>query len=111
MRTVVQLKRALIDGSVQRVLLLAGTYAFTKHACSDQYGQPSALCIDRDVTIEASVAGRVVLHAMRKMRVLSILSGTTKLLGLSITGGYVEKVGMHAARLQPITSRSLCSLP
>ena len=45
---------ALNDSAVSRIVLKAGTYEFLNAMCPDQGG--SALCIDRNVTIEAEVA-------------------------------------------------------
>ena len=56
--------------------------------------QLSALCIDRPVTIEAEVAGSVVLDAKRARRVIYVsAAGTAQLVGLNITGGRVGLVG------------------
>ena len=54
--------------------------------CSDAGG--SALCIDRNVTIEAEVAGSVVLDAKGARRVIYVAAaGRAELIGLNITGG------------------------
>ena len=67
-------------------MLKAGTYEFADDMCSDQDG--SALCIDRNVTIEAEVAGSVVLDAKGARRVIYVAAaGRAELVGLSITGG------------------------
>ena len=67
---------------------MAGTYEFANDMCPDQGG--SALCIDRTVTIEAEVAGSVVLDAKGARRVIYVSSfaGRAELIGLNITGGY-----------------------
>ena len=84
----VELISALGDPSVDRIVLLAGTYEFSSTMC-----EGSALCIDRAVTIEAEVAGGVVLNSKKQpgatgMRVISVLSGgAAELIGLNITGG------------------------
>ena len=65
---------------------MAGTYEFDDGMCSD-WGD-SALCIDRPVTIEAEVAGSVVLDAKGARRVIYVAAaGRAELLGLNITGG------------------------
>ena len=73
-------------------MLLAGTYEFADpdSMCSNRALGGSALCINRTVTIEAEVAGSVVLDAKGASRVITVLSGTAaKLVGLNITGGAV----------------------
>ena len=70
---------------------MAGTYEFADDMCSDLGG--SALCIDRPVTIEAEVAGSVVLDAKGARRVIYVAAaGWAELVGLNITGGYAYKV-------------------
>ena len=65
---------------------MAGTYEFADDMCSEQGG--SALCIDRSVTIEAEVAGSVVLDAKGARRVVYVsAAGRAELVGLIITGG------------------------
>ena len=67
-------------------MLVAGTYEFANNMCSDQGG--SALCIDRNVAIEAEVAGSVVLDAKGARRVIHVAADArAELVGLSITGG------------------------
>ena len=67
-------------------MLIAGTYEFADDMCSDQGG--SALCIDRNVIIEAEVAGSVVLDAKGARRVIFVsTTGRAELVGLNITGG------------------------
>ena len=73
-------------------MLKAGTYEFDDEMCSDDMcivGQGgSALCIDHNVTIEAEVAGSVVLDAKGARRVIYVsAAGRAQLLGLHITGG------------------------
>ena len=81
-----QLIAALNDAAVGRIVLRAGTYEFADNMCSDRGG--SALCIDRSVTIEAEVAGSVVLDAKGARRVIHVSPGVTaELIGLIITGG------------------------
>ena len=83
---------ALNDGEVSRIVLVAGTYEFDDIMCSDEGG--SALCIDRRVTIEAEVAGSVVLDAGGARRVIYVSSGgRAELIGLNITGGYANSGG------------------
>ena len=67
-------------------MLKPGTYEFDDAMCSNAGG--SALCIDRTVTIEAEVAGSVVLDAKGARRVIYVAAaGTAELVGLNITGG------------------------
>ena len=50
----------------------------------------SAICINRNVTIEAEVPGGVVLDAKGGRRVFLIQDGgTAELVGLNITGGFI----------------------
>ena len=90
---------ALVDSVVSRIVLLAGTYEFDDNMCSDQGG--SALCIYRNVTIEAEVAGTVVLNAKGARRVVYVLdAGRAELVGLNITGGDADRVSSLAS-IQP----------
>ena len=86
--TVSELTAAVVDASVPHIVIAPGTYRFTSSMCPND----SALCIDRDVTIEAAVADTVVLDAQGKhtspRRVIYINGGATKLINLVITGGY-----------------------
>ena len=83
---------ALSDSAVSRIVLVAGTYEFDDDMCLDQGG--SALCIGHNVTIEAEVAGSVVLDAKGARRVIyvSTTAGRTELVGLNITGGAADHV-------------------
>jgi len=81
---------ALGDGAVSRIVLKAGTYEFDDDMCSNEGG--SALCINRDVTIEAEVAGSVVLNAKGARRVIYVAAaGRAELVGLNITGGETDQ--------------------
>ena len=78
------------------MVLRAGVYEFADNMClgislySVKVLGDSALCINRNVTIEAEVAGSVVLDAKGIGRVITVLSGAeAKLVGLNITGGAV----------------------
>ena len=72
---------------------MAGTYEFADDMCPDEGG--SALCIDRDVTIEAEVAGSVVLDAQGARRVMHVsTAGRVELIGLNITGGAAVYVSL-----------------
>ena len=86
-----ELITALNDATVKIIVLQAGIYEFEKRGtCSDTNLGDSALCINRAVTIEAEVAGSVVLDAKGARRVITVLSGAAaKLVGLNITGGAV----------------------
>ena len=78
---------------------MAGTYEFDDDMCSNQGG--SALCIDRNVTIEAEVAGSVVLDAKGARRVIYVsAAGRAELVGLNITGGDADRVSSLAS-IQP----------
>ena len=84
--TVGQLTAAIGDSTVDKIVLAEGTYELSSDMCSG-----SALCISRAVTIEADVAGGVVLNGMGSRRVFKIESGgTAELIGLNITGGYAS---------------------
>ena len=75
---------------------MAGTYEFADDMCPDQGG--SALCIDRHVTIEAEVAGSVVLDAKGARRVIYVsTAGRAELVGLNITGGAAYSVSFRAS--------------
>jgi hypothetical protein len=88
------LKAALGDSAVSSIVLKAGTYEFDNDMCSNEGG--SALCIDRDVTIEAEVAGTVVLNAKGARRVIYVSNtGRAELAGLNITGGETDHVCSH----------------
>ena len=72
-------------------MLKPDTYEFADDMCSDKGG--SALCIDRTVTIEAEVAGSVVLNATGARRVIYVAAaGRAELVGISITGGTANNV-------------------
>ena len=76
------------DSAVSKIVLLAGTYEFNDDMCSS-----SALCIGQPVTIEAEVAGSVVLDAKGARRVIYVAAaGRAELVGLNITGGAATHV-------------------
>ena len=84
--TVGEFTAAIADGSINKILLAAGTYELTSDMCAG-----SAVCINRTLTIEAMVPGAAVLNAMNGRRVFEIQSGgTAALIGLNITGGYAS---------------------
>ena len=94
-----ELRRALVDDSLDTICLAAGTYTFegAMDSCD------SALCIDRPVTLEAAVAvpgEEVILDGGGVRRVMKITGGTSEspvaLVGLIITGG---SAGQASARL------------
>ena len=79
---------------------MAGTYEFDDDMCDDQDG--SALCIDRTVTIEAEVAGSVVLEPKGARRVIYVSpAGRAELVGLNITGGYTAEYVSFRASIEP----------
>jgi hypothetical protein len=86
------------NSAVSRIILKAGTYEFDDDMCSNEGG--SALCIDRNVTIEAEVAGSVVLNAKGARRVIYVAAaGRAELVGLNITGGEADV--SYLASIQP----------
>ena len=88
---------------------MAGTYEFAGDMCPDRGG--SALCIDRNVTIEAEVAGSVVLDAKGARRVIYVsTSGRAELVGLNITGGDADYVSFLAS-IEPMHTRDIPSPP
>ena len=93
--SVAELTAAVSNSAVDKILVAAGTYEFTSVMCGS-LSDSSAICIDRDVTIEAQRPGSVVLDAKGGRRVFNIQSsGTAELIGLNITGGrasYVQSV-------------------
>ena len=94
--TVAELTAAVADSSISRILLAAGTYAFSSGTVCVSSGDPSALCISRDVSLEALEPGTVVLDAQgtssSRRRVMYVGAGTVGLIGLNITGGYASPV-------------------
>ena len=96
---------ALSDSAVSRIVLVAGTYEFADDMCSngDAYGDSdglelSELCINHNVTIEAEVAGSVVLDAKGARRVIYVsTAGRAELVGLNITGGAAYNVSFLAS--------------
>ena len=94
--TVAELIAALIDSTVDKIVMVAGTYEFgsTMAGCTDF---PAALCISRAVTIEAEVEGGVVLDGMGARRVITVESGgAADLIGLHITRGYASGASSHS---------------
>ena len=105
MSTVSELTAAVADASVPHIVIAPGTYKFfTGSKCALYTKGYSALCIDRDVTIEAAVAGTVVLDAQgteaSERRVILITGGAPKLINLVITGGYAVRASrrLHLGR-------------
>ena len=79
--------QALEEG-VGHVVLQEGVYDLTSgmtEMCSQ-----GMLCLDYAVTIEAEVAGTVVLNASRSNRVFYIAGTGVELVGLNITGGFAS---------------------
>ena len=84
---------ALSDASVHHIVIAAG-----------HYGLSAELNVNRSVLIEAMVAGSVVLDAQANVssrrRVLSIRSlSVVQLIGLNITGGYLNAVSAQNGSL------------
>jgi hypothetical protein len=78
------LASALANTAVSRIVLASGTYNLI-----------AELRITRSVILEAAVAGSVILNAQASSRVVKInpgSSGVVQLIGLGITGGYINNV-------------------
>ena len=92
-------------------MLVAGTYEFDDDMCTG-INSGSALCIDRNVIIEAEVAGSVVLKAKGARRVIYVVAaGRAELVGLDITGGEANSVSSLAS-IEPSSIAPLnCLLP
>ena len=87
--SMVELQTALADPTVDRIVLVAGSYEFDgSTACHST----SWLCVDRAVTIEAAEAGTVVLDAKGSRRVFYITGTGVQLVGLNITNGNATNV-------------------
>ena len=96
---------------MSRIVLAAGTYEFAGSMCPDEWSRSgSALCIDRHVTIEAEVAGSVVLDAKGARRVIHVsTAGRAELVGLNITGGAAKRVSFRAS-IEPVRDLPSCPL-
>ena len=102
--TASELQAALRNGNIGTIALDPGVYEFDGAMCNHtgQYGTTtqSALCINRTVTIQAD-PGTVRLDAKgtqqnRDGRVFYITDGVVALIGLNITGGYVDVSASHS---------------
>ena len=98
--TVAELIAAVENTAVAHIVVSAGTYTFTEatSACSVTYTAPTALCIRRDLVIEAAVPGTVTFDANASAsdlrRVITIKARKiVRISGLMITGGYISNVG------------------
>ena len=96
--TASEIKAALDDPSIDRIMVQYGTYAFTASDITPDCHQSiaAALCITRPVTIEAEIHGTVVLDARGSQssprRVVAIQAAggaSVELLGLKLTGGHL----------------------
>ena len=92
--TVGEFIAAVSNSAVDKILLAVGTYELTSNMCPSSFTTGgSAVCISRNLTIEAEQPGAVVLDAMGRRRVFEIQFGVTvELIGLNITGGYASAV-------------------
>jgi hypothetical protein len=99
---------ALANTAVGRIVLAPGTYILN-----------AQLNVTRSVVLEAAVAGSVVLDAQARSsgsqrRVLIINAGSlgvVQLIGLNITGGYMNNVRAHAQNFPSPPGRlKFCSL-
>ena len=93
--TVTKLVAAVGNQAVGVIVVAAGWYNFTSDmsgaACNVAYVLASALCIGRNLTIQAEVPGSVILNGQKQRRVIYVHEGgTAKLVGLNITGGQTE---------------------
>ena len=80
-------------------MLREGVYDLTSgmtEMCAD-----GMLCLDYAVTIEAEVAGAVVLNAARSNRVFYVSGTGVELVGLNITGGYESSVSVPKSNPHP----------
>ena len=81
------LTSALADTAVGHIVLAPGTYILS-----------TQLSVTRSVVLQAAVAGSVVLNGGNAVRVLNVnpgLSGVVQLIGLNITGGYIDSSVRH----------------
>jgi hypothetical protein len=92
--TSANLTSALNNTALSRIVLASGTYNLI-----------AELSITRSVILEAAVAGSVILNAQASSsswrRVVNInpgSSGVVQLIGLGITGGYINSVRAHVQR-------------
>ena len=96
--TVTKLVAAVGNQAVGVIVVAAGWYNFTSGmsgaACDVALVGASALCIGRNLTIQAEVPGSVVLNGQKQGRRVIFVheGGTAKLLGLNITGGHAQSV-------------------
>jgi len=92
--TVGEFIAAVSNSAVDKILLAVGTYELTSNMCPSSVVSGAAVCISRNLTIEAEQPGAVVLDAMGRNRVIIIPQPgvTVELIGLNITGGYASKV-------------------
>ena len=94
-----QLVGAVKDTSVRTIVATAGVYNLTEDMCKGPYGDSTALCIGRNLTIRAEANGTVVLDAMGQRRVVYVSGGgSAELVGINITGGKADDVSarLHA---------------
>jgi hypothetical protein len=90
-----ELIAALANTSIDSIWVEPGIYTFEKAVQCTSASTLSALCVSRNVTIDAAL-GTVVLDALgsasQQRRVLSIAAGMVNLAGLNLTGGYIMDV-------------------
>ena len=89
--TVGALVAALLDSTVTRIVLAAGTYLLT-----------AQLDIGRSLALDAALPGTVVIDVQSLGRVVAISAGVVRLTGLNITGGWTA-----ARSIDPSASSTL----
>jgi hypothetical protein len=107
--TTTQLLTAVSNPAILHIKLGPGTFAFTSDACSGPHYN-AALCVNRDVVIEAVTPGTVVLDARRLRTLLFISQGTVELIGLRIKGGNALRGPGPSVRAMPSNPHRLISL-
>ena len=85
----------LLTTSIPRIVLAPGDYLLSE-----------TLTIDHNVTIEAEVPGMAILDGGAAMRVFNVTTGgALGLIGLKITGGFVEGSNANDVRSSPLLAQ------